>query len=91
MGRSELVTVMGMIRALQRIKSKGGGMGKTFKILSIDGGGIRGIYPAHVLRCIEERLRINLYSLYRIAFKEVKTGRIRWVEVGKAVFVPFAK
>jgi len=39
-------------------------MGKPFKILSIDGGGIRGIYPAHVLRCIEERLQINLFETF---------------------------
>ena len=39
-------------------------MGNPFKILSIDGGGIRGIYPAHILRCIEERLQINLYESF---------------------------
>lgn len=31
-------------------------MNKTFKILSIDGGGIRGIYPAHILKRIEQDL-----------------------------------
>jgi patatin-like phospholipase/acyl hydrolase len=30
-----------------------------FKILSIDGGGIRGVYPAHILSCISERLGIE--------------------------------
>lgn len=35
-------------------------MNKQFRILSVDGGGIRGVYPAHLLQCIEERLRINL-------------------------------
>lgn len=39
-------------------------MSKAFKILSIDGGGIRGIYPAHILQCIEERLRVNLYETF---------------------------
>jgi patatin-like phospholipase/acyl hydrolase len=39
-------------------------MGKPFRILSIDGGGIRGIYPAHVLRCIEERLQIDLFDTF---------------------------
>jgi hypothetical protein len=37
---------------------------KSFKILSIDGGGMRGIYPAHILRCIEERLQINLFDTF---------------------------
>ena len=39
-------------------------MSKPFKILSIDGGGLRGIYPAHILHCIEERLKINLFESF---------------------------
>ncbi len=39
-------------------------MSKVFKILSIDGGGIRGIYPAHILKCIEEKLQINLNDTF---------------------------
>lgn len=39
-------------------------MNKTFRILSIDGGGIRGIYPTHILRCIEERHQINLFDTF---------------------------
>ena len=39
-------------------------MGHIFRILSIDGGGIRGVYPAHILRCIEERLKINLFDTF---------------------------
>lgn len=39
-------------------------MGKVFRILSIDGGGIRGVYPAHILRCIEERLKINIFNTF---------------------------
>jgi len=35
-------------------------LSKQFRILSIDGGGIRGVYPAHLLQCTEERLKINL-------------------------------
>ena len=35
---------------------------KTFKILSIDGGGIRGVYPAHILKCIQERFAVSLYE-----------------------------
>ena len=33
---------------------------RTFKILSIDGGGIRGIFPAHILYCISNRLGIRI-------------------------------
>lgn len=33
---------------------------KIFKILSIDGGGIRGVCPAHILSCIKQRLDINI-------------------------------
>lgn len=36
----------------------------TFRILSIDGGGIRGVYPAHILKCIEERLGVNLLGTF---------------------------
>lgn len=36
----------------------------VFKILSIDGGGIRGIYPAYILQCIRERLDVNLYDYF---------------------------
>lgn len=39
-------------------------MPKRFKILSIDGGGIRGVYPAHILNFIEKRLDINLYDSF---------------------------
>ena len=31
-----------------------------FLILSIDGGGIRGIFPAHILSCISDRLGIKI-------------------------------
>lgn len=34
----------------------------AFKILSIDGGGIRGIYPAYILQCIQERLGIHVFD-----------------------------
>ena len=36
----------------------------TFKILSIDGGGIRGVFPAHILSCISERLHINVTDYF---------------------------
>ena len=37
---------------------------KTFKILSIDGGGIRGVYSAHILRRIEEEFKIKLHDCF---------------------------
>ena len=33
---------------------------RKFRILTIDGGGIRGVFPAHILRCISERLKIDI-------------------------------
>lgn len=33
---------------------------KTFKILSIDGGGIKGLYPARILQHIEERYKVKI-------------------------------
>jgi len=36
----------------------------TFKILSIDGGGIRGVFPAHILYCIKHRLGIKVEEYY---------------------------
>ena len=33
-----------------------------FRILSIDGGGIRGVFPAHILYCISEKLGISLHD-----------------------------
>ena len=32
----------------------------TFKILSVDGGGIRGIFPTYILHCISQRLGIKI-------------------------------
>lgn len=37
---------------------------KPFKILSIDGGGIRGIFPATILSLMEEKLDINIYDTF---------------------------
>lgn len=62
-------------------------MGKVFRILSIDGGGIRGIYPAHILRCIEERLQINLLESFDM-IAGTSTGSI--IAAGIAVGVPAA-
>ncbi len=37
---------------------------KTFKILSIDGGGIRGVYSVHILKRIEEEFKIRLHDYF---------------------------
>ena len=48
---------------------------EIFKILSIDGGGIRGIFPAHILKCIQERLDIDVYDYFDM-FAGTSTGSI---------------
>ena len=60
-------------------------MSSPFRILSIDGGGIRGVYPAHILRCIEERLQINLYESFDM-IAGTSTGSI--IAAGIATGVP---
>ena len=41
-------------------------MSKPFYILSIDGGGIRGIVPAHILHKIETILDFNLLEMFEM-------------------------
>lgn len=41
-------------------------MTSRFNILSIDGGGIRGVFPAHVLACMNERLDINILDSFNM-------------------------
>lgn len=60
---------------------------KSFKILSIDGGGIRGVYPAHILRCIEERLQVNVVDTFDM-IAGTSTGSI--IAAGVAAGVPAA-
>lgn len=60
---------------------------KSFKILSIDGGGIRGVYPAHILRCIEERLQVNVVDTFDM-IAGTSTGSI--IAAGVATGVPAA-
>lgn len=35
---------------------------QPFRILSIDGGGIRGIVPAHIIHCLQSRLKIDPFE-----------------------------
>jgi patatin-like phospholipase/acyl hydrolase len=46
-----------------------------YRILSIDGGGFRGVYPAHVLKRVEEELRINVCERFDL-FAGTSTGSI---------------
>lgn len=38
--------------------------GNVFRILSIDGGGIRGIFPAYILQCMTKRLDIRVSDIF---------------------------
>lgn len=49
--------------------------GKTYNILTIDGGGVRGVYPAYIMQCLEERLGINAYDHFDM-FAGTSTGSI---------------
>jgi len=46
-----------------------------FRILSIDGGGIRGIYPAQILEFIQDRLDKSIYDNFQM-FAGTSTGSI---------------
>jgi hypothetical protein len=35
-----------------------------FYILAVDGGGIRGVFPAHILKCIQTRLNVSLLDKF---------------------------
>ena len=36
----------------------------SFNILSIDGGGLRGVFPAYILQCLKERLGLNIFNYF---------------------------
>lgn len=63
-------------------------MGNPFRILSIDGGGIRGVYPAYILQRIEECYKINLVDKFDM-FAGTSTGSI--IAAGIATGIPAAK
>ncbi len=51
-------------------------MDNYFKILSIDGGGIRGIIPAHILKRIKEELKLNDFYSHFDLIAGTSTGSI---------------
>lgn len=61
-------------------------MSKPFRILSIDGGGIRGVYPAHILKRMEDKeLHINLFDTFDM-IAGTSTGSI--IAAGVATKIP---
>lgn len=37
---------------------------RPFRILSVDGGGVRGVFPAHILQCMEKSFCASLYDTF---------------------------
>ncbi|MDA8082816.1 MAG: CBASS cGAMP-activated phospholipase [Nitrospiraceae bacterium] len=58
---------------------------KSFRILSIDGGGFRGVYSAHLLNSIESKLNINLLDTFDL-IAGTSTGSI--IAAGIACSIP---
>jgi uncharacterized protein len=63
-------------------------MGKEFKILSIDGGGFRGAYSAHLLKLIEEKYSIDWRKEFSL-LAGTSTGSI--IAAGLACGIPACK
>jgi patatin-like phospholipase/acyl hydrolase len=61
---------------------------KTFRILSIDGGGFRGVYSAHLLNCIESKLNIRLLDTFDL-IAGTSTGSI--IAAGIACGIPVSE
>ena len=59
---------------------------KQFNILSLDGGGVRGIFSAHLLNLINSRLNIDIYSKFDLVVG-TSTGSIvaAFVATGKCL------
>ena len=58
---------------------------KIFYILSIDGGGIRGVFAAQILKCIKEELKIKFFEKFDI-IAGTSTGSI--IAAGLAIDYP---
>lgn len=55
-----------------------------FRILSIDGGGIRGAFPAHILSCIKDRLGIDIHTTFGL-ISGTSTGSIVAAAVARQI------
>jgi patatin-like phospholipase/acyl hydrolase len=55
----------------------------SIKVLSIDGGGIRGIIPAIILAELQKRLGRNLYEIFDLMAGTSTGASLRW-ESGRA-------
>jgi len=62
--------------------------GRPFRILAIDGGGLRGIFAAHLLQCIEQKLGVDLYDSFDM-IAGTSTGSI--IAAGIARKLPAAR
>jgi patatin-like phospholipase/acyl hydrolase len=54
---------------------------KEFRILSIDGGGIKGIYPCHILKYIDDRIEGSIYEYFDMVVG-TSTGSILSLGIG---------
>ena len=78
-------------------------MDKPFYILAVDGGGIRGVYPAYILNCIQNRLQVRLLDRFDMLAgtstgaiiagaiaSNINTNKIVWLykEHGQRIFSP---
>ena len=63
-------------------------MDKTFKILAIDGGGIRGVFAAQILKRIKEELNVEFFREFEI-IAGTSTGSI--IAAGLAIDYPVEK
>ena len=61
---------------------------KIFRILTIDGGGIRGVFAAHFLRMMQQELKVNFYKDFDL-IAGTSTGSI--VAAGLAIDSPIEK
>lgn len=54
------------------VSSKSSGLGDRLTVLSIDGGGIRGIIPGTILNFLESKLQVNINKYISACFLKKK-------------------